>query len=214
MAGLTSEVEIVNIALGKLGVSRLASLDDEGQAAELARQQYPNARDELQRQFPWCFCTTRTELSAAGGTPPFGYDTWFDLPADYLRILSVNEDEDANWRIESRYDTGAVVILVDQPSPIRVRYSRRVTQVPRFDPNFISALSYKLAMDWAEPLSRSAALSARLEKKFSEAIVAAYSADSMERSRTILEFSEWVDARRMGVPVREPKLSGDPQPAF
>lgn len=91
---MASETGIVNIALARISVERISSLDSGStKQARVARDLFDEARDELLRMHTWSFATKRVELAQAtgsGATPAFGFDYAYNVPSDLLRIISVH----------------------------------------------------------------------------------------------------------------------------
>jgi len=90
---MLTDLEIVNNALGRLGVERIASLSDNNKRAKLANDFLESTRKYTLEMTPWDFALKRVELSSSG-TPAFEFTHEFDLPADHLKIVSeYNEEE-------------------------------------------------------------------------------------------------------------------------
>lgn len=145
-------VTICNLALGRLGTTRIMSLDEASQPARYCKLFYENTRDEVLRSHPWSFAKARQTLSLLSTTPSFGWANQFQLPADCLRPIQVNEWEQDeapdNWLIEGNR-------LLTDASTVDLLYVRRVTDSTLFDSIFVKALSVKLAAEICTPLTGS-----------------------------------------------------------
>lgn len=149
---MTSEVQICNRALQKLGASTIMSLTEdsaEGRACNLA---YIPVRDALLRSHWWSFAIKRTSLAASSTAPAFGYDNAFPLPSDYLKLVPPDHREGTymtDWKLENGE------IRTNDAAPLNIRYVSRVTDPNKFDALFTEALSAKLAMEMCEELTQS-----------------------------------------------------------
>lgn len=139
---MASETTICNLALGKLGASRIISLSEASPEAQACSLQYEQTRDEVLRAHRWNFAITRGVFSQLATAPAFGWLYQWQLPVDCLRVLQVNgweENEDPdNWEVEGRK------LLTDVDS-VQVKYIAQITDASQYDPLFIEALSIKLA---------------------------------------------------------------------
>ncbi len=145
-------VRIANLALQKLGVRRIASLDEDSKQAAAMQACYDMLRKgELRRNF-WIFAIARTTLAASGTAPTWGRSYAYNLPPDFLRIAS----EDPRYTaIRTDYLVDGGQILTTQPGPLYLRYVRDVVNDNLFDPLFAEALSCRLALQTCEELTGS-----------------------------------------------------------
>lgn len=155
---MASEVDICNLALGRLGDSAtVASLEPpEGSAqAEHCARFYAIARDSLLEMHPWGFATRRADLALLSGTPSI-WRCAYAKPNSALRILAVlspiaaAREEPQPFEIGSA-DSGAGIILTDQAGAI-ARYVARVVDTTSFPPLFVDALAWLLASYLAGPV--------------------------------------------------------------
>lgn len=141
---MASEVSIVNIALGYLGVEQISSLSEDNDVYV----NYPTCRDACLEEADWSFAKGRRTLTTPDSEPPdFGYSNRFLLPANVLRVIEVNEDK-YPWEVEGRY------ILTDMDR-CDCRWIQRVTDVNSFSSVFIQALAARLAAILAIPKTNS-----------------------------------------------------------
>ena len=87
----TSEVEIANSALRKIGADRIASLNEDNKRARLCKDAIPLLRQEVLRSHPWNFAIDRIPLAQLTTTPAGGFDFEYALPADVLRVLHISD---------------------------------------------------------------------------------------------------------------------------
>lgn len=196
----SSEVEICNSALNKLGADTIISFQDATKNARLCRSQYPLIRDEVLRSHPWNFAISRVELSQnASRTPEFEYNYEYIIPPDVLRILYTNLNlppagtYERKWKVETNVD-GAKVLVTDEET-VKITYIKKVTDVGLFDANFVDVLSWRLAADLAYPIVQSSSLVAQMFSIYEQRLSQARSFDAMEGSLDQVDADAWVVTR-------------------
>jgi hypothetical protein len=155
---MSSEVDIVNLALAHLGEDATVSSIDppEGSAeAEHAAMFYPMARDTLLEMHEWRFATKRT-LLALTASDTFEWAYAYALPSSMLRALAVlpetSSAEDDGEDYDQQLDAADVQIILTNCEDASLKYTARVTDTTRFPPLFVTALSWLLASHMAGPL--------------------------------------------------------------
>lgn len=189
---MASEVGICNSALIKLGASTIMSLTDGSKNANLCNEQYVKLRDELLRGHTWNFAARRRKLAQLSGTPTFEFDFAYQLPSDWLRTVSVH-DNDAGagavrYRIEGR-------TLLSSAAEIWMRYIHRVTDPNDMPPTFHEALAWRLAVDLAQAVTQSSTVMELMDRKLTPALITAKSVDAIEDFPEDLPQSDWITAR-------------------
>lgn len=149
---MTSVVEICNMALRHLGVSReIQDIDENSKEAAACRAFYENTRDEVLRDFDWSFARRRDTLSVVETDPNLDWSYSYARPADAVAIRNIPNDagirtDTASSRVpfdEGRDDTQEL-IFTDQVDAELV-YTIRETNPEKYPPDFVSALSLLLA---------------------------------------------------------------------
>jgi len=147
-----TDVQICNLALARLGDSRITALTDATAQAQYCSLFYAQTVEELQAEFDWQFC--RKQVNLTSGTAPLtGYTTKYALPDDFIRAIRL-EDIDASenfgtWEIVG---TNLHTNLTGTPS---LDYIANITTTTLFPAIFVEALSMKLAAVLAMPLTGS-----------------------------------------------------------
>lgn len=94
LVATSSDLSIINEGLVRLGVPPLASLADQSAQAISVASIYDNIRDEIMADFPWAFAVKQKVLASLAISPSSfrmkGYKYAYQLPADNLRILGLN----------------------------------------------------------------------------------------------------------------------------
>lgn len=141
-----SETSIVNQGLSIIGSLRINDLDaDSSPQAIQARLHYEPTRDALMRSFRWRFAAARSQLSQDTVDPDFEYDNQFILPSDFMAIRSIFGDNfTATENTRFTFAIEGERLLTNEDS-VDLRYTKRVTDVAKFDPLFVKVLAVNLA---------------------------------------------------------------------
>lgn len=196
---MASQVSIVNRALIKLGEQTILLLTDNVKQARTMAALFEDTRDAELRAHRWKFAMRRTLLTALVEPPPWGYQLQYDLPADFLALVQVNEihlrsgaKQRPPWRLEGRR------LLTDLAAPLAVRYVARVDDTAVFDPLFVDALACRLAMEACEAQTQSDTKFQRVAGMYREAINLAVRQDSVEAPPDELPDGTWLESRQGG----------------
>ena len=145
-----SETDIVNDALGRLGISPIMALTDATKQAQFSNRFYESTRDEVLASHPWNFATKRAVLAQLATAPEFEWLFAYQLPSDNLRLLQLN-----GYELGRTLDTWAIEgnKLLTDSDKAEVRYIARVTDTTLYPALFSEALSIKLAAKLCAPLT-------------------------------------------------------------
>lgn len=192
----TSETEICNLALTKLGAKRITALDDATSAnARYCNAVYASIRDRLLRSYKWHFAKKFVTLAPDGSDPNTEeYDYAFVLPADFLRLLKPVERADLDWKMVNH--NGARAIYTNDGDEIEVPYIARITNVALFDPLFVDALACDIASELCEPITQSNTKKADVKTDRREAIATARRLNAFESGPEEAPEDSWLSARR------------------
>lgn len=187
----TSEVSIANMALTLLGQQTIISFTDDNNRAHLASARYEDVRDAVLRSHYWNCAMKRATLASNATDPDWGFNSAFDLPVDFLRLMAM-DDIGADYRIEGRQ------ILSDATS-MKILYVHKLTDVNTMDELLKQTIAARLAVDLCIPLAGSTSLLQIAmdlwERKLSEARYV----DSMEGPTQLdIRPSSWLEARLVG----------------
>jgi hypothetical protein len=213
MAG--SEVEIVNMAASRIGITDLLT-DDGTDLATLALTKKPLAqqgslwyakkRDEVLRRFRWPFATVRAALTIAPSVTRTDWDYVYLLPADCLTVRAITVDGNRNpqWnevpphRIEARYNAGRQVVgrvLLCDVEAAELVYTSRVEDPGLFPGDFENALAERLAAELALSIPKSPELALTKMKEFERLLWVAAAAAANEEAPDQDEVSSFEKAR-------------------
>jgi hypothetical protein len=145
------------MALGRIGALRINDYGDNAEdstQAIQARLHFEQTRDALARSHLWRCNRARATLSANTVDPDFGYDYAYDLPSDFLRLVSIFNDNDDGKDVT--WYTNAIEgnQILSNEDTMEILYNKQVTDPTVFDPLFIEVLVLQLALKFVMPLSQ------------------------------------------------------------
>lgn len=187
---MASETSICNRALRKIGANRITSLTDpNSKSARACNELYADSRDALLRAHPWNFAMERVALAPMVATPAFGFDNYFQLPADFIRVAHMEDEEIYDYKVEGRK------IATDIASVLNLVYIKRVTDTSQFDALFVDALASYLAWQLAETLTQSNTKKAAAKDDFILSLRIAKNADGQEGTSDEIPDTNWITVR-------------------
>ncbi len=145
-----SPIALCSRALLKLGASSIASFDEGTAEAEIAGNLYEGVRDALLSAHSWNFATGQVSLARLAVDPVADYAYAFQLPADFLRALSLGHGgagRGVPYRIAERR------LHTDSPDVV-LSYIFRPEE-SEFPPFFAQMLATRLAAEFCIPLTES-----------------------------------------------------------
>ena len=186
---MSSVVDICNRALQKLGADRITSLTENSVNARECNAAYEILRDAELRAHPWNFAVKRASL-AADPTTPDVYSYQYQLPSDFLRLLSHEEQTNStDYKIEGRY------ILTNEGAPYKIRYIGIVTDPNQFDALFSEALSARIAAELCEKITQSNTKIQQAKIDYRDALREARKINAFEQVSQEPPEDTWISAR-------------------
>ena len=200
MAAPTSAVAICNLSLDLLKQQPVADIEAGTQKAEvICGRWYDQTRREVLRKHPWNFAIKRDSLTKDATAPAFGWEQAYNLPNDFLRLVTIGDDSIGN--IQDRYELESGQILASDldsttANTINIRYIFDVVAVTAFDSLFIKMLVVQLAINMGPKFSISSAIIKALKDELREIGPWATAVDGQERTPKRVERSRLLSARR------------------
>lgn len=143
-------IALCSRALIKLGARPIASFVEGTVESQVAAALFPSVRDALISAHPWSFASAQTALARLAAPPVADHRNAFQLPADFLRALSVGTSgrgRGAEYRIaESTLQTDLDEVVLS--------YIFRPDE-SAFPPFFDAALIAALAAEFCLPVTES-----------------------------------------------------------
>jgi len=197
---MSSEVQIARLALQHIGDRYdITSLDEATPEAEQVNLVYENVRDMVLREHPWKFARKFSTPASLVGTVPGNWSYMFLHPADCLRVIRIVNplgDDKPPVRFEmARNGADQHVILCDIEEPT-IEYTMRLTEPGEYDPQFVTALSYRIAQYIAMPITGDRQIMSDMKTLADNEVRAAQASDAnegFEEPRPAQ--ATWIDAR-------------------
>lgn len=175
---MASQVEICNLALGKLGSdSFITSIDDGTKSARYLKLFYNPTRDALLRSHLWRFARKRAILAPLVDAPLFDGGNYFQIPEDCLRVIGTDLDyfgSYGRWFVEGNK-------IVADTDVLNIVYTMRIEDEGLFDPLFVEAFATNLAYEACMPIAQSSSMKNDLLKEKQGAIIRAAHAGATEQ---------------------------------
>lgn len=154
----TSAIQICSNALLLLGQGSINTFDED--QTGLTANLWDTARQATLRMGTWSCARKRVELAPLATAPAFDWIYAFQLPSDYLRVVSIgNRNETPEYEMEDRK------ILTDVDA-ISLRYVYDNTSVPSWDALLAEAVTMHMAVLMAYPLTKSKAVQDAMQANF------------------------------------------------
>lgn len=197
----SSDTEVCNIALKRLGVGLIVNLTDGSDQAAVLNAVYNATRDRLLRELPWNFAQFRVRLASdPTKTPVFGYNYAYPLPTKpYCVKVNETDPPDAVYDIENTADVNGAVtgrVLVTDESRISIRFTGKLEDPQQWDSSFVETMASDLAAQIAYPLTESEAKTKAAAAWAKEARSHAETVNSQEGSTKLADNNILIDVRR------------------
>ena len=183
-------IKICNMALTMAGEPTITSLAESSKSARICDLRFADVRDSVLRAHPWNCATKRASLAQLEDAPAYGFTYQFQLPADYLRLVEV-EDPDMEFKVEGR------AFLTDSTT-VKMRYVYRVVDVAFLDELCRQAIAAKLAHEICLSITRNAERAQVLLASYKEKLAEARFIDAGEGRGDTMRTESWLQARLSG----------------
>ncbi len=186
-----TDVSICSKALLKIGAQTITSFEDGTAESEVAANLYPLTRDSLLSSYPWSFAIVQKRLSRLDMSPLADYAYAYQLPSDYLRMISAgigSRGRGVEYRIyENKIYTNSEELIIT--------YICRVDEsiFPTF---FQDALVSALAYEFCLPLTESTSRAEHLQKRADDVLKQARLTDSQQGTPLKFEDFTLIEARQ------------------
>ena len=197
---MASEVQIARLALQHIGDRfDITSLTEASPEAEQVNLVFSDVRDMVLREHPWKFARKYITPAALSGTPPGNWSYMYTYPSDAMRIIRIVNplgDKAPPIRFEvARNADDTKVILTNEETPT-FEYTKQVTDPQQFDPQFVIALSYRIAQYIAIPITGDRQIMADMKSMADIEVGKARASDANEGfEEERLSEATWITAR-------------------
>lgn len=149
------KIEIINLALARIGVRAIERLDETSEAARQANAFYEHTRRTVLKKYGWAFATRRVTLALVPAT--FGdYKYAYRYPSDALYIKRLYKEgsrkpwDNKHYKVMSDKEGK---LICSRMEFAEVEYTADITDTTLFDDGFVEAFSWKLAAEVAFALT-------------------------------------------------------------
>lgn len=185
---MSSETQIVNIALSWLGQQQINALGDNQNEAKIMNANYASSRDKVLEDHAWTFAIRREVLTPTLPVSVFGTPNRFLIPSDVLRVQRVyrpNTSSQTNQLMNARWVREGQYILAREEQ-IWAHFIFRETNSDRYSPGFVHALAARLAADTCMTFTENRKMFEQMELMYQDKLNdAAYADGSQGRTEII-----------------------------
>lgn len=193
---MPSDTDVANVALREIGSTAITSISDGSDVANVVDDIYTEVRDDLLRSHPWNFATKRVQLAQSATDPAFEFDHAYVLPSDWLRTISVHDNDAGHGTLVYRHEiVNGQQVLVTSSDAVYLRYVYQVTDPNLMSADFRRAFALSLARDLAIPLTSSNSMQEKYDQMANRAIARARSSDAMGSFPEFRPRGSWAASR-------------------
>lgn len=219
MPAPASDIDICNLSLDELGqAATVASINPPSTSLEgIMARHYDLCRQETLRLNPWAFATSAAMCTRIG-TPLADYSDQYQLPSDFIRLLSVSPQQPNStalptpgltstlWQT-SDYRILGKTVCINNPIPgtttstpgqptILIRYTRDEADINLWDASAKKVLVLILAHDVAYKITKQQEVVDILAKRIAAVLPEALAVDGQENPPKRIEYSRAISRRR------------------
>ncbi len=199
MSAPTSAVEICNLALDLLKEGPITDIttNPSTDTEVLCARWYDQTRRAVLRKHPWNFAITRSNLAANATAPVFGYANAYDLPSDFIRLVTIGDDYVEDLKQKYQLEDNQLLYGGDtSTTALPVRYVYDHTAVSQFDSLFVDCLAFELAIKMSRKITGDGEAAKEIKELLKSISPEAYAIDGQERPPQRIQRSKWIARRR------------------
>jgi len=197
-----SQTNICNLALGQIGVGRIADIDGVSQVERDCKAVYNDARDEVLADFDWAFARAQKVLTKLLAPPEFGYISAFQLPADIISVRNINHyilvhaeyQMSKAETIRPKYEIFGDKLYCNLEE-CQLVYTRRVEDPVLYPPKFVTALANRLSAVLANSVKKNAEMSLKWWDFYYQSIRMNEEMSNKGEDPTQHELNRYIEAR-------------------
>lgn len=158
---MPNQTELCNLALAEISENSITDISEENERARLCSLHLDPTIGEVLRSGKFRCARKRAVLAQDSVAPGFGYTYSYQLPSDFLRVVSFN-DTDPDVITKQLFEIEGSKLLTDE-STANLVYVRDVSQADEYaalDPLTARAVYLALAVKLAIPLAASGQIKA------------------------------------------------------
>ena len=200
---MSTPTEIANLTLSHLGIGKeIANIQTENsQEANACRRFFTIATEATLRDFHWPFANKNVALGLIEANPTSEWSYSYRYPSDSIKLKRIwsglrNDSRQSRVPFKILRDASGRVIYTDQINAC-MEYTYNETDTSRFTPDFVQALSFRLAVYTAPRLTSGDPFKIRADvlKLYSFEIGRAQASAANEQQDEEPPQAEWIRAR-------------------
>lgn len=205
-----TDVAIATRAARLLKAGQVTNLADTDKVSKTLNDIFVYVREELLRAHKWKFAREYVKLTRLATAPAFGYDYAYGLPSDWIRTVSVH-DNDAGLGIINDYEESSITdttrkgAIFTSVEDVYMKYVYAETDPTRMPPDFQTAFAYALAVEAPGISNISTTAWDRLEKVAARKLIRAKAADSLSSPPQRRPAGSWATSRQTWPSSRWPR---------
>jgi hypothetical protein len=198
--GAETPTSICNIALARCGATEISSFEnDQSREAVLCRRLFHPARRMALVAHHWNGAKRAAQLTENTDVTPVFWSYAYDLPDDFLRMISVHPSNDLNsetpYALQNANDADADMVLMADANQIYVQYVFDNDDVTSLSQGFREVLNFVLARDLCMSLGKSTSKYELTNREYRRALTMAKSIDGMQDYPERLSDGTWLKSR-------------------
>lgn len=206
---MSNKTEVINRALVKIGANTIASPDEQSEQARKASLIFETVAQGELRRHAWSFAKKRATLAPLADTTLGGqeFSTGYNLPADCLRLVSLNGNwvfsvirdlsagGDPVFAIEGRTLLTGQARRTGEGAAYIVYISDVTGQVALWDATFVEVMACRLAGELVQSIAKNLSLKQSIKQDYGDALREAKRTNAIELPPQTLPDDSWVLAR-------------------
>jgi hypothetical protein len=203
MAAPASNTDVCNLACDAIGQPPITSVDAPVTNTELIlSRHYDEARRSVFRESNLSFTKARAIINR-NGTPLFDYSDSYAMPADFLRMLTLNEfnlfsspPQPLLWWNTFDFSQGNLLINAGGALTLDIRYTQDVLDVTLWDAETANLIALNLATKICLTLTNDRGLLTVVTQQYMEARSGTLAINGQENRPRRVQRSRSLEARR------------------
>lgn len=185
---------LFNQVLARIGEKRITSADDTGDSAQVLRDEYPQALDQILAVYPWTCATRRKALAQKEGDNLTDYAYMFQIPADCVTVQALIDGDSKEILPYDCIIEGDT--LYCNTENLVIRYTKRI-EFYEMDSLLVEAFVLLLAHKVAWRITQSVDIENDMYGRYQIALQEAANADGVEKARRFNAQIADIDGWRM-----------------
>lgn len=174
---MATQLQIINVALGRIGANDVSSLSNNSAEQKLAVIFWDVARQACLREHPWNFALKDAQLNRIDGYTSFEFKYAYQLPSDYIRLMQ--HYGNPTFKVQGRR-------ILSNEEVCKIKYVADINDPLQWDASFTDLMSQRLAFDMGYALTKSQATADTMWSIYQQKLKLARHIDSTEDVQDML----------------------------